>query len=100
MVQTSITPGPWIVREHKNPKYLDLPTFDVLAPNEDAGKVGVSYSGEHLSVATGLDSQADARLIAVAPAMLAALESFVDLCAGRDLFPNLVEEARSIIASV
>ena len=52
------------------------------------------------SITPGLDSQADARLIAVAPAMLAALESFVDLCAGRDLFPNLVEEARSIIASV
>jgi hypothetical protein len=62
------------VERVENPKYPDLPTFNVLAGNPDAGKPFVSYSGDYLSVAHGLDCEADARLIAAAPALLAACE--------------------------
>ncbi len=61
------TPGPWEVRDNKDE------SFTILGRNEDAGKEGVSYSGEHLTVAHVPDCREDARLIAAAPAMLEAL---------------------------
>jgi len=73
------TPGPWelITRTVKAQNGPDYVMCDVLAPNPDAGKQGVSYSGSHFSIAANLDCEADARLIASAPALLAALEAIV-----------------------
>jgi hypothetical protein len=69
------TPGPWIVEEHKNPQYPDLPTFDVVAP-----KGWQEPSGEYkvCGVASGLDSREDAHLIAAAPELLDLLTGVLD----------------------
>jgi len=42
-------------------------------------------------------SLANARLIAAAPDLLAALDMLADLCEGRELFPNAVAAARAAI---
>jgi hypothetical protein len=71
MFEAKHTPGPWIVRRsHIRGQPPEHDTFDVLAPNEDAGKKGVVYAGDYLSVATELDSQHDAKVIALAPELL------------------------------
>ncbi len=62
------TPGPWTYREHLND------TFTILGRNLDAGKTGVPYSGEELTVVFELEDEADARLIAAAPELLEACE--------------------------
>lgn len=65
---------PWTIRENPNKEYPDLPTYSILEPNPDAGRNGVSYSGDLFMVCT-VDSLALARLIAQAPAMLEALRT-------------------------
>ena len=70
---TEHTPGPWRLEGLAGTNYPDLTLWSVLAPNPDAGKKGVSYSGEELTVVMGMDDETDARLIAAAPDLLAAL---------------------------
>lgn len=65
------TPGPWTV-EKRPTKYPDLFTYNVLAPN---GWTDNDGSPRLTSVAVELDSEADAQLIAAAPALLAAAEA-------------------------
>lgn len=74
---TTHTPGPWRVEGEKDPKYPDLTTWCVLAPNPDANKTNICYSGNELTVVFNTDHEADARLIAAAPDLLAALEALV-----------------------
>ena len=68
------TKGNWTIETHKDTKYPDIETYTILAPNPDAGKSGVCYSGSHLAVAQ-LDYLPDARLISAAPDMYEALQS-------------------------
>ena len=63
------TPGPWMLELDK---WHDG-WHQITAPNPDAGKTGVCYAGDRLIICQ-LDSEADARLIAAAPALLEALE--------------------------
>jgi hypothetical protein len=67
------TPGPWYVETHPT-EYPDLFTYNVLASHGFT-----DYRGEDqlCSVANGLDSATDARLIAAAPALLEALREIV-----------------------
>ena len=67
------TKGNWTIETHKDTKYPDIETYTILAPNPDAGKSGVWYSGSHLAVAQ-LDYLPDARLISAAPDMYEALK--------------------------
>lgn len=64
------TDGPWIVETHPT-SYPDLFTYDIIAPHgwsdPETGRVRAC------AVATGLDSAADARLIAAAPELLRTL---------------------------
>jgi len=68
------TKGNWTIETHKDTKYPDIETYTILAPNPDAGKSGVCYSGSHLAVAQ-LDYLPDARLISAAPDMYEALKA-------------------------
>ena len=54
------TKGPWTVE-----KWIDN-SWNILAPNPDAGKPGVCYSGEHFSVVQEMDCLDDANLIVAA----------------------------------
>ena len=67
------SPGPWVVEIHIPRGSADA-EYNVLAPNPDHGRKSVCYSGRYLSVARGLDDEANARLIAAAPEMLEALK--------------------------
>jgi hypothetical protein len=67
------TPGPYHVhRNHAKGSPPEHDTFSVLAPNPDAGKEGVPYSGEHLSVAQQMDDEAAAHLFAASYELNAA----------------------------
>lgn len=66
----------WIVETVKT-EYPDLYLYNILEPNQDAGKSGVCYSGKYFSVAHGLDSAENARLIAAAPEMYEALKKLI-----------------------
>lgn len=48
--------------------------FAVLGPNPDAGKIGVSYSGDHLTICT-TDGRDDAMMIAKALNLYGALQT-------------------------
>ena len=64
------TPGPYhVARNHAKGAPPEHDTFSVLAPNPDAGKQGVPYAGEHLSVAQQMDDEAAAHLFAASPEM-------------------------------
>ena len=87
-MSTKHTPGPWDVRKSSNPKngtaWRDIVSL--------GGDFGPSYVGEALDV--------DARLIAAAPDLLAALEeimgfspSFID---GRTHYVKITPSAKSI----
>jgi len=96
---TQHTPGPWTVRRD----VLNRELFDVLAPNDDAGKQGVSYSGEHLMVAHQLDSEADARLIAAAPEMVTALAALTEAATypwDHEPLTTALDTARALLAKI
>jgi len=78
--RTAHTPGPWILRTRTvKAQDGDYEMSEVLAPNPEAGMKGVCYAGAHFSVVSGIDSTPDARLIAAAPTLLAALEDALPL---------------------
>lgn len=79
------TKGKWTIETHKDAKYPDIETYTILAPNPDAGKSGVCYSGSHLAVAQ-LDYLPDAHLISAAPDMYEALKAIVDYSRDSELF--------------
>ena len=58
-------------------KYPDIGIYKILERNPDAGKSGVSYSGEFMVVAE-TDGEEEARLIAAAPQMYEALKEVVE----------------------
>lgn len=79
------TPGPWNV-EVRPTQYSDLKEYSVVAPHgwrEDNGEY------RECSVVELLDNAADARLVATAPDMLAALKS------ARDSFDQFVRLNRA-----
>ncbi len=55
------TKGEWFIRTNDT-EYPDLKTYTILYNNPDAGKSGVCFSGDYLSITT-LDSYADAQHI-------------------------------------
>ncbi len=65
-----MTPGPWIVETWPT-KYPDLFEYNVLAPRGWTNQDGTLQT---CGVVSGLDSEDDARLIAAAPDILAALQ--------------------------
>ena len=67
---TEHTKGPWRLEGIAGTKYPDLTQWAVLAPNPDAGKKGVSYSGDEYTIVFSIEDEADARLIAAAPDLL------------------------------
>ena len=69
------TEGPWVVQDlGGHPKYPDLHTYNVLAPQ---GWRNPDGSYVVCAIATGLDSEPIARLIAAAPAMRDALNLLI-----------------------
>lgn len=66
------TPGPWAVETFPT-QYPDLFTYNVIAPRGWTDPH--TGEGKVCGVASGLDSEADARLIAAAPKLLVALEA-------------------------
>ena len=71
------TEGPWVVEDlGGDAKYPDLHTYNVLAPQGWRNRDG-SYTT--CSIATGLDSEPIARLIAAAPAMRDALNLLISM---------------------
>ena len=73
------TPGPWRLEGIAGAKYPDLTQWAVLAPNPNAGKKGVCYSGDEYTIVFSIEDEDDARLIASAPDLLAALEELETL---------------------
>lgn len=73
------TPGPWRVERYEIASEFrpgeKIPLFNVLGVNLTPDAY---YSGAHFTVCSELDSEADARLIAAAPSLLAALEELDD----------------------
>lgn len=77
--QTEATPGTWSVkRNHAAGDPPQYDTFTVVAPNPDAGKEGVSYAGEHFSVAQCLGNEFDAYLFAASKEMAEMLQEVLD----------------------
>ncbi len=71
------TPEPWRLEGTAGAKYSDLTQWAVLAPNPDAGKKGVCYSGDEYTIVFSIEDEADAHLIASAPDLLTALENLM-----------------------
>lgn len=96
------TEGPWVVRDlGGDAKYPDLHTYNVLAPQ---GWRNPDGSYVVCAIATGLDSEPIARLIAAAPAMRDALKRLISMDDGnyeRDTmrYEGAFEQAREAIAS-
>jgi hypothetical protein len=90
-MSTTHTPGPWCVR--------DLPTAQrYIGPSQDGGAPSVALV---LSLANVPEARldADARLIAAAPDLLAALESIAAVAVGEgDVCELIACRARAAIA--
>jgi hypothetical protein len=77
--ERAIEAEPWHVeRSHAKGSPPAHDTFSVLTPNPDAGKTGVPYSGEHLSVVQCLDDEAHAHLFAAAREFRTASEALLE----------------------
>ena len=89
------TPGPW--RVVVGPKY----NSHITATNGFAGPGGIINVTLPRSIAfpSSAEGQANARLIAAAPEMLAALRAFVETCDGWAGFESRVERGKSAIAA-
>lgn len=79
MDELSFQQEPWHVeRCHAKGSPPELDTFSVLAPNPDAGKTGVPYAGDYLSIAQCLDDEEHAHLFAAAREFRAASEALLE----------------------
>lgn len=83
MTKTNHTPGPWVLDEYKEGLYFDVRrrwdsnvtpgNSDTYGSGEGAHITGISYGGPG-AVPTRAQAEANGRLIAAAPDLLAALE--------------------------
>ena len=83
MTNQQYTPGPWVLN--------DPCTDEIVA----------DYGGNDISIATGIQNQANARLIAAAPELLEALIGAIDWEAERyasGSVPKWLADARAAIA--
>lgn len=94
--QSQHTPGPWQLRQNPDKDRLHSHWIDGPPRPEISAPGGIPIA----EVRDLADKQghANARLIALAPEMLEALEAFCDLAEPRELFPQLCASARAIIA--
>jgi len=81
--KTNHTPGPWYIADKDTAAMLDS-TWAVYAENEDGNKTVVANVWQTDSTVPhtkhDATTEANARLIAAAPAMLAALYELVKVC--------------------
>lgn len=79
MLPIKHTPGPWFVTRHATPDHS--PQFGIY---DGYGR------GRDIATIYGANAEADAALIAAAPALLAALEAMVNMedWAGDDIAPD------------
>ncbi len=103
------TPGPWLIGEQNGHCGVSIDET-----SEDGARVATVYLGivtsaarwgeEHFAFPENAEAMANARLIAAAPDMLAALQTFVDLFGREDAYQGdpaglaCVRSARAAIA--
>jgi hypothetical protein len=100
-VQATHTPGPWLAREYANDEGGVWIDCDAWTGDKRRGTaVAGTLATAHKSGTGDGNVGANARLIAAAPELLAALEAVIDTANSAGGIPNpfVVEQARKIIA--